>query len=885
MDWKFDSPPILKRSFDSYSAGENVEQYSGHDHLVSRALTSDQSDKRLEAQPFDPLSNEAPSISPQPNHTDLHDVPVIQTHWGTLQTCARIVATCTYYTASTILTTGYSIGRYLYENAHTRAAVISTYTVAVNAGRGLRRRVKVHPPMATTPQQERLKILRNSIRPRRPSPLQNHRNSLRKSISPSSQTTTVKCLNSPPVQTATTEYEDPMEYLRPHIPENDELDKIVIRDRLAEKYQQEWDEDLGDSESLSYLETPHSTASEVPQGTEETESSSLSIPSAETSPFDPYPVDPPSHKFRGNDSIGCKITKTPKRVQWANSPQSGMPTTRVRKFVIGEKIDYIDSSDLSADLSLSPSLSPSRKRLAEINPNTIKFFSPQGRTVILQSSAGKPDTSAVLKPRERLFGHGEIRGGGMDDTDPVLARFRALLERRKSSSPLIAPTESAGTPAYDAPTSQNFGARRIPPHSPGSKFAKMLEQRENLLRRSLSIDPASESRRFEGNTDLGSSCGSDNSQERPQNQLGSSKDSALSRGSDIAQERQENDLSSTPASKASQELSDGTAVDAMQKELSLFSLSTRTRSARKKVAEEEERIRKEKERKRKEFEEEQAQKKVKEVAEQLARKAREAEEERKKRTGRIQSKENPIKELTLEWEEKVDAIMAMGFHATELAKTSMGTSLGRRDFGTILPGTGDRTGGWLNDEVVNGYIQAVVDYGLEKTGTQKRLGITPKYHAFNTFFYKNLREKGPSSVSRWASRAKIGGKDLLKVERIFIPVHEKSHWTLIVVSPMSRTIEYFDSLNGAPKRFIDHVKQWLRAELGAAYDEDTWSVLGSASPQQENGVDCGVFAATTAKMVMLGFDPMSYSQYDIPLQRRRMVAELLNGGFQGDFAL
>ncbi|KZF19403.1 cysteine proteinase [Xylona heveae TC161] len=220
-----------------------------------------------------------------------------------------------------------------------------------------------------------------------------------------------------------------------------------------------------------------------------------------------------------------------------------------------------------------------------------------------------------------------------------------------------------------------------------------------------------------------------------------------------------------------------------------------------------------------------------------------------------------------------------------LAQTSTGGQITRRDLGTILPGLRDRLGGWLNDEAVNAYIQSVVDYGQQERGDGiSRRGETPQVHAFNTYFYKNLRERGVQSILRWSKRAKIGGKSLLKVEKVFIPVHEHSHWTLIVVSPKDRTIEYFDSMNGKPDRFIKNVKKWLKEELGDKWDEDEWEVPAVVGPQQENGIDCGVFVSTTAKMIMLGIDPMSYSQRNIPAQRRRMVAELLNGGFSGDFA-
>ena len=264
--------------------------------------------------------------------------------------------------------------------------------------------------------------------------------------------------------------------------------------------------------------------------------------------------------------------------------------------------------------------------------------------------------------------------------------------------------------------------------------------------------------------------------------------------------------------------------------------------------------------------------------------ARQEEVLRQKRGSRRAPKAKIIKPLSLEWSAKVDAAMASASVNRELATTSNGTKLTRKDFGTLLPQPGrDSTSAWLNDEIVAAYLQMTVDYGLEKTGHKR--GQTPRHHTFNTFFYKNLRDKGPDSIRRWASKAKIGGKNLLDAEYVFIPVHEGAHWTLLVVCPMRRTIEYFDSYHGNGKRHTDRVKAWLKQELGSEYKANEWTVWDDAgSPSQANAKDCGVFVATTAKMIMLGYDPKkAYDMDDLPCQRTLMAAELINGGFTGDF--
>ena len=306
--------------------------------------------------------------------------------------------------------------------------------------------------------------------------------------------------------------------------------------------------------------------------------------------------------------------------------------------------------------------------------------------------------------------------------------------------------------------------------------------------------------------------------------------------------------------------------------------------ARKEKKEAEEKARKEKE------EAEEKTRKDKEEAEERARIKAEEEEERKKDGGRRIPVERVIQSLPPGWDEKVRINMAKGMRE-QLAMTSVGNPLTRRDFGMILPqsGTGDDPSGWLNDEIISGYLQAVVDHGHRAMGHPR--GAKPRMHAFNPFFYTTLKERGYDAVKRWSTRAKIGGNDLKTVEYVFIPCNpSKMHWTLVVVSPVRKTIEVFDSMHGHALDKVNTTKSWLRGELGRSYVDSEWTVVEDPGyrglgkgPTQNNVNDCGVFTVTTAKMVVLGVDPMAVSANDMPLQRRRLVAELLNGGFSGEF--
>ncbi|RJE22010.1 Ulp1 protease family protein, partial [Aspergillus sclerotialis] len=235
-----------------------------------------------------------------------------------------------------------------------------------------------------------------------------------------------------------------------------------------------------------------------------------------------------------------------------------------------------------------------------------------------------------------------------------------------------------------------------------------------------------------------------------------------------------------------------------------------------------------------------------------------------------------VQPLTPEWEAKIREAMLKPDTRT-IVTTSSGDPLTRKDLATCCVPEA-----WLNDEVINAYLPLLVDH-LRRANNNAGRHDKPRFHAFNTFFFSNLRDKGYPSVRRWARRAKIGGSDLLNVETVFVPVHNRAHWTLVVVKPTERTIENFDSLGSLSQVHVNLIKGWLAEELGDEFVAEEWKVLSSASPQQTNGSDCGVFLLSTAKAVALGIDPLSYGPGDIPQLRRKVVGELMNGGLEGAF--
>lgn len=213
-----------------------------------------------------------------------------------------------------------------------------------------------------------------------------------------------------------------------------------------------------------------------------------------------------------------------------------------------------------------------------------------------------------------------------------------------------------------------------------------------------------------------------------------------------------------------------------------------------------------------------------------------------------------------------------------------GNDLHGKDFHTLIPQTA-----WLNDEIVNTYIDWVLDAANKADVAEaKARGETPskvpRFMSHNSFFYPDLLKKGAASTLRLMKRKKAPGTDLLEVDTLFVPICSGNHWTVGVIRPVARTIEYFDSFGGSGTRFVDEMRKFLKFHLGDTYIDEEWKVPLTGCANQSNGYDCGVFVCTNVLCVALGLDTSCYEERDLSLQRRNIAAVLINRGFTDDFA-
>lgn len=246
-----------------------------------------------------------------------------------------------------------------------------------------------------------------------------------------------------------------------------------------------------------------------------------------------------------------------------------------------------------------------------------------------------------------------------------------------------------------------------------------------------------------------------------------------------------------------------------------------------------------------------------------------------------------IHPLGAHWSNAIDEAMSTKNRQANLAKTADGTDLSRHDFGSLLPqsGTADDPSGWLNDEVVNGFLANIVARKLEKTGYVKGPNHVPAFVAMSSAWYTNYAKKGISGIATWTRRKQIKGDKLLSCERIFFPINTGAHWMLLVISPKDRTIEFLDSMNSSNRKFFGIAREFLEQELGDKYDPEKWIELPTLSARQSNSDDCGVFTCFNALAAAKNIDYAQVGHGGMDDARRLLAAVLLNGGLKEDFEL
>lgn len=190
--------------------------------------------------------------------------------------------------------------------------------------------------------------------------------------------------------------------------------------------------------------------------------------------------------------------------------------------------------------------------------------------------------------------------------------------------------------------------------------------------------------------------------------------------------------------------------------------------------------------------------------------------------------------------------------------------------------------GYLVDELINPYMKL-----LQDRDTALRARDSSHRGAFfqTTFFMNRLmggeahRSYQSGACDRWTRRIPANTR------RIYVPINQNLHWSLVVVDFDNGEIVYLDSGQGDTRargrKYMDVMKCWVRDSYsgeGAPTAPAEWRLVqsGPTVPRQENGYDCGVFTCYYAHFHSLGAS-LAFAQRDCPHLRMRLMWDIKRG--------
>uniref|UniRef100_A0A8D0FPX0 SUMO specific peptidase 1 n=1 Tax=Strix occidentalis caurina TaxID=311401 RepID=A0A8D0FPX0_STROC len=215
--------------------------------------------------------------------------------------------------------------------------------------------------------------------------------------------------------------------------------------------------------------------------------------------------------------------------------------------------------------------------------------------------------------------------------------------------------------------------------------------------------------------------------------------------------------------------------------------------------------------------------------------------------------EEEFPEITEEMEKEIKNVFRGG-NQDEVLSEAFRLTITRKDIQTL------NNLNWLNDEIINFYMNLLMERSKEK-------GL-PAVHAFNTFFFTKLKTAGYQAVKRWTKKV-----DIFSVDLLLVPIHLGVHWLSWLVSPVP-----LSKLSLFSYSYRQYLKQESLDKKRKEFDTNGWSLLSKKSqeiPQQMNGSDCGMFACKYADCITKD-KPINFTQQHMPYFRKRMAWEILH---------
>jgi sentrin-specific protease 1 len=226
------------------------------------------------------------------------------------------------------------------------------------------------------------------------------------------------------------------------------------------------------------------------------------------------------------------------------------------------------------------------------------------------------------------------------------------------------------------------------------------------------------------------------------------------------------------------------------------------------------------------------------------------------------------------------------FADTEIVAEICSVTVKRMDFKRLRPGA------WLNDEIINLYIEMLKRFDSDLCA--KDAARKPTLF-FSTWFMDHLLIRdGGYNYSQVRRQTKRRGIDIniLDYEQVIIPINiSNSHWMVNRINISGKKVIEGDSLaSGTPRSssmYTRAVMRWIADEHDSRsipFDQQSWSqVVLSASqfPQQTNNEDCGVFTLMAAEYFARG-RKVNFDQESMDFFRMRIAINILKKEISDD---
>ncbi|CAK7333207.1 unnamed protein product [Dovyalis caffra] len=189
-------------------------------------------------------------------------------------------------------------------------------------------------------------------------------------------------------------------------------------------------------------------------------------------------------------------------------------------------------------------------------------------------------------------------------------------------------------------------------------------------------------------------------------------------------------------------------------------------------------------------------------------------------------------------------------------------------------------GAWLNDEVINLYMELLKEREKREPKKFLKFGNSSEYN-LNVNVQLAGGGKGGydyRAVKRWTTEKKLG-YFLIDCDKIFVPVHQEIHWCLAIINKKDQKFQYLDSLKGRDYRVLERLAKYYTEEVRDKSKKDidvsNWEhEFVEDLPEQENGYDCGVFMIKYADFYSRGVG-LCFGQEHMPYFRLRTAKEIL----------